>query len=68
VVLLCAFIAGTVVLLEPLKSLVSNWDEIELGFSEAAANLPHCCFGGLLLLRHIETLLGVLDPLKCLLA
>jgi hypothetical protein len=34
----------------------------------AAANLPHCCFGGLLLLRHIETLLGVLDPMKCLLA
>ncbi len=28
------------------------------------------CFGlgGLLLLRHAETLLGVLDPLKCLLA
>jgi hypothetical protein len=26
------------------------------------------CFGGLLLLRHIETLLGVLDPMKCLLA
>jgi len=34
----------------------------------AAANLPHCCFGGLLLLRHIETHLGALDHLKCLLA
>ena len=37
--LLCAVIAGTVVLLEPLKSLVSNWEEIELGFSEVAAKL-----------------------------
>ena len=33
----------------------------------AAANLPHCCFDGLLLLRNIETLLGVLEPMKCLL-
>ena len=39
VFLLCALIAGTVVLLEPLKSLVSNWEEIELGFSEAVALL-----------------------------
>ncbi len=37
-------------------------------FKVTGGNLPHCCFGRLLLLRHIETLLGVLDPMMCLLA
>ena len=35
----------------------------------SATNVAYCCFGRLLLLvRHVETLLGILDPVKCLLA
>jgi hypothetical protein len=33
-----------------------------------ATDVANCCFGGLLLPRHVETLLGVLNPMKCLLA
>jgi hypothetical protein len=40
------------------------WSELP---SSPTADLPHCRFAGLLLLRHTETLLGVLNPVKCLL-
>ena len=36
--------------------------------ARAAANLPHCGLSGLLaFLAHLETLLGVQNPVKCLL-
>ncbi len=42
------------------------WGELPAG---TAADLTYGCFGGLLLLAgHVETLPGVSDPVKCLLA
>jgi len=36
--------------------------------ADSPSDLTYCGLAGLLLLRHAETLLGALDPMKCLLA
>jgi hypothetical protein len=55
---------------DPTASIcpIESAEEVAAFATASQADLPYCGLGGLLLLRHAETLLGVLDPLKCLLA